>query len=109
MPVFSTRSLALDGVSWAQGGEVETAVAWVPPYKGSWASLLKASSIAVALCRFAEAEPNNRTLCPISALLPVSALLRSFALIAIEAVVVLPSPSSASSHNFKFDRQHATA
>jgi hypothetical protein len=27
--VFSARSLALDGVSWAQGGEVENAVGWV--------------------------------------------------------------------------------
>ena len=26
MPVFSARSLALDGVSWVQGGEVENAV-----------------------------------------------------------------------------------
>ena len=29
MPVFSARSLALDGVSWAQGGEVENAVGLV--------------------------------------------------------------------------------
>jgi len=29
MPVFSARSLALDGVSWVQGGEVENAVGWV--------------------------------------------------------------------------------
>ena len=26
MPAFSARSLALDGVSWAQGGKVENAV-----------------------------------------------------------------------------------
>jgi hypothetical protein len=29
MPVFSTRSQVLDGVSWARGGEVENAVGWL--------------------------------------------------------------------------------